>query len=218
MFKLQRWKPRVLLALPAPMLLMWLSHLRSPDILIFSRFDVCSMMFNATFNNISVISWRSVLLMEETGQNHRPVASHWRTLSHNDCIGSCKSNYHTIMTTTIVEFHCCFITRDGEYITFFWVCRLYNRETNLVPGLIPGVLQNRQGCIKIVYSQQWLSEFDLTGNFLSSYLPCLLCLCIKKLWLALSNEKWGHQFVYTIIQILSHDVDELYKLSFALSK
>ena len=36
-------------------------------------------MFNATFNNISVISWRSVLLVEETvvpGENHRPVASH----------------------------------------------------------------------------------------------------------------------------------------------
>ena len=35
------------------------------------------MMFNATFNNISVISWRSVLLVEETGvpgENHRPVA------------------------------------------------------------------------------------------------------------------------------------------------
>jgi len=33
-------------------------------------------VFNATFNNISVISWRSVLLVEETrvlGENHRPV-------------------------------------------------------------------------------------------------------------------------------------------------
>jgi hypothetical protein len=28
------------------------------------------MVFNATFNNISVISWRSVLLVEETGENH----------------------------------------------------------------------------------------------------------------------------------------------------
>ena len=28
------------------------------------------MVFNATFNNISVMSWRSVLL-EETGENHR---------------------------------------------------------------------------------------------------------------------------------------------------
>jgi len=37
------------------------------------------MVFNATFNNISVISWRSVLQVEETGVssvNHRPVESH----------------------------------------------------------------------------------------------------------------------------------------------
>jgi hypothetical protein len=32
-------------------------------------------VFSATFNNISVISWRSVLLVEETGENHRPAAS-----------------------------------------------------------------------------------------------------------------------------------------------
>ena len=38
------------------------------------------MVFNATFNNSSVISWRSVLLVEETGENHRPVASHSKTL------------------------------------------------------------------------------------------------------------------------------------------
>ena len=37
------------------------------------------MVFNITFNNISVISWQSVLLVEETGvpgENHRPAASH----------------------------------------------------------------------------------------------------------------------------------------------
>jgi len=28
------------------------------------------MMFNVTFNNISVISQQSVLLVEETGENH----------------------------------------------------------------------------------------------------------------------------------------------------
>jgi len=37
---------------------------------------VCLLVFNATFNNILAISWRSVLLGEETGENHRPVASH----------------------------------------------------------------------------------------------------------------------------------------------
>ena len=44
------------------------------------------MLFNATFNNISAISWRSVLLVEETGvpgENHRPAASYRQTLSHN---------------------------------------------------------------------------------------------------------------------------------------
>ena len=28
------------------------------------------LVFNATFNNMLVISWRSVLLVEETGENH----------------------------------------------------------------------------------------------------------------------------------------------------
>jgi len=44
------------------------------------------MVFNATFNNISVILWQSVLLVEETGvpgENYRSVASHWQTLSNN---------------------------------------------------------------------------------------------------------------------------------------
>ena len=80
------------------------------------------MVFNATFNNISVILWQSVLLVEETGEAHRPDASHLQTLSHNvvlstpplstarlelttlvvigtDCIGSCKSINCTITTT-----------------------------------------------------------------------------------------------------------------------
>jgi hypothetical protein len=33
-------------------------------------------MFNATFSNILVISLMSVLMVEETEENHRPVASH----------------------------------------------------------------------------------------------------------------------------------------------
>jgi hypothetical protein len=43
------------------------------------RVRIMAMVFNATFNNISVISWWSVLLVEETGasgENHRPDANH----------------------------------------------------------------------------------------------------------------------------------------------
>ena len=44
------------------------------------------MLFNATFTNISVISWGSILLVEDIGvprENHRSVASHRQNLSHN---------------------------------------------------------------------------------------------------------------------------------------
>ena len=47
------------------------------------RFDF--MVFNATFNNISVKSCWSVLLVEETrvpGDNHQPVTSQRQSLSH----------------------------------------------------------------------------------------------------------------------------------------
>ena len=85
-------------------------------------YGIWLMVFSATFNNISVISWRSVLLVEKSGENHWPVTSYWQTLSHKccieytspwtgfeliilvvigtDCTGSCKSNYHTITTMT----------------------------------------------------------------------------------------------------------------------
>ena len=44
-----------------------------------TRVIVIVMVFNVTFKNISVKSWRSVLLVEETGiskENYRPAASH----------------------------------------------------------------------------------------------------------------------------------------------
>jgi hypothetical protein len=52
---------------------------------------VMVMVFNTILNNISIMSWRSVLLAEETGgpgENHRPVASNWQTLSHNVVVSS----------------------------------------------------------------------------------------------------------------------------------
>ena len=69
------------------------------------------MVFNATFNNISIISWQSVLMVEETGASgenqHYHIMSYGVPLAGfkltllvigTDCIGSCKSYYHIIMT------------------------------------------------------------------------------------------------------------------------
>ncbi len=44
------------------------------------------MVLNSTIKNISAISWRAVLLVEESGvpgESNRSVASHGQTLSHN---------------------------------------------------------------------------------------------------------------------------------------
>ena len=66
------------------------------------------MVFNATFNNISVtsISWSSVLLVEETGvpgENHRPATSHWQTLSHTlYCCIEYTSPWAGLELTTLV--------------------------------------------------------------------------------------------------------------------
>ena len=61
------------------------------------------MVFNATFNNISVISWWSVLLVEETRlprENQWPVASHGQTLSHNQCCNEYISPWTRFEITT----------------------------------------------------------------------------------------------------------------------
>ena len=45
---------------------------------------ICFIVLNVTFSNISVISWRPVLMVEEArilGKNHRPWASDWYALS-----------------------------------------------------------------------------------------------------------------------------------------
>ena len=82
----------------------------------------CLMVWNANFNNMSVISWRSVLLVEETEDLEKTTdlsqvtdklyrimlyTSPWSRFElttsvviGTDCIGSYESNYHAITATT----------------------------------------------------------------------------------------------------------------------
>jgi len=65
------------------------------------------MILNATSNNISVISWRTVLLVEETGvpeENHLLAASHWetqKTCGDTDSDGHAKIQQYLYMATDI---------------------------------------------------------------------------------------------------------------------
>ena len=73
------------------------------------------MVFSVTFNKVSVISWRPVLLLGETGVSGEttdlslvtdklyPIKLYRVIGTDNDCIGSCKSKYHTITTTTVLK-------------------------------------------------------------------------------------------------------------------
>ena len=47
-------------------------------IMLVTSCGLCFIKFNATFNNISIISWQTILLVEKgglPGENHRSVAS-----------------------------------------------------------------------------------------------------------------------------------------------
>jgi hypothetical protein len=61
------------------MLMERMKYINSSLVIGMLWFEFRVIVLNATFNNISDISWRSVLSVEETGvpgENHRPAVSH----------------------------------------------------------------------------------------------------------------------------------------------
>ena len=58
------------------------------------------MVFNATFNNTSVISWRSVLLVEETEE---PELKSLKTLSHNVVLSTPRHEWDLSVKTHSIE-------------------------------------------------------------------------------------------------------------------
>ena len=73
-------------------------------------------VFNAAFRNMSVISWRSVLLLDESGiprENHRPDASEWQNLLHN-VLSSTPRHGAGFKHTTLVAI-CTVCTCNSKY-------------------------------------------------------------------------------------------------------
>jgi hypothetical protein len=78
------------------------------------------MVLNATFNNISVISWRSVLLVEETGKNHRPVATDKLKIS----LSVQQWKTRSFFTTSYYYKHKCRISVINRISTLvFWISK-----------------------------------------------------------------------------------------------
>ena len=108
------------------------------------------LVFNTAFNNISVISWHSLLLVEETevlGENHWPVASHWQTLSHN-VISSTPRHDDPL------DFSQNFTKWEKFFIVYFF--RVYLHIVRLKKKILS---------IVVAFSlSTWLSERNLTLN------------------------------------------------------
>ena len=114
---------------------------------IFQLFGGGGMMLNATFNNISVLSWWSVFWWRkseypEKTTNLPQVTNKFNTVSSTsawvgfelttlvvmgtDCICGYKSNYHTITNTTVPHlfwpFWHCMVNTMYEYRSCFGGC------------------------------------------------------------------------------------------------
>ena len=140
------------------------------------------MVFNATFNNISAISWRPVLLVEETwvtGENHRPAGNLWQTLSYKvvcsspssrfelttsmeigtDYIGSCKSNCHAITTTMAhITLRCSKVVWCCKLLSLLW---FRNRWYDFTFFSTPG--KNAIGSSKIKNLIMNLAKLQMTS-------------------------------------------------------
>jgi hypothetical protein len=93
------------------------------------------MVFNSTFSNISVISWQSVLLVEETGENNWSSAGHWHNIF-----------FCCLIIILVSNFDCfCFIVCCNHWFNFelllfpgtvrVWHANTYRLESTLNYGL-----------------------------------------------------------------------------------
>jgi hypothetical protein len=174
-------------------------------------------VFNATFNNISVISWPSVLLVEEAevpGENHRPVRSHWQTLSHNVVLSTPR---HKRGSNSRIFFHNFDILLKGkpvlcQNIIFFshYFC-IYRTKLYTVVTFQTEIRYKLHGNISTGFHTSKIKREKLTQVHVFSYLTShyvkniifwhktgLPFSNISKLWKKFSGYNWKVGLLYSV--------------------
>ena len=128
------------------------------------------MVFSVTFHNISVIPCTSlsVLLVEQIGVpggNHRPVASHWQTVSQN-----------VASSIIIIATHATFI--------LFW-CLFYSSFVMVIDNesrfpIMYGIMKvNPRLIIRLDFADYWLNRSKDSHWTLLFYYKCFLLLTVE---------------------------------------
>jgi hypothetical protein len=149
------------------------------------------MVFNATFNNISVISWRLVLLVEETGvpgENHRRAASHWQTLSHNVVTGTHRLSGIQPLINSIATIWWCYLNEWERWTAVVILIMLF-RNLFLKHILNQSLFKNFSGIIFIRYHHNKrigkLSNLSIFGSWGANK-----AMGLKLLWQHISDSYW----------------------------
>jgi hypothetical protein len=130
------------------------------------------MILNATFNNISILSWRSVLLVEETGrpgENLRHVTSNWQTVSHNVvdvkwflCANSSSPVFSGVRVTRSLVLCVCFVDHCLSFCTFPFCHCVVCSSSIYEFWLSLCYLQTRLTCIYIAVLLYWRYNIDVS--------------------------------------------------------
>ena len=114
------------------------------------------MVLNATFNNISVISWRSVLLVEDTGvpwENHWPVTNHRQPVSYN--VVSSTPHLSGIQN--------CNVSLDRHWLWLKWLNNIINYTS--WPTILPiWKLSDQRPQRSFIYNVKWGGQTEEQMN------------------------------------------------------